>query len=815
MLKNFLVTAFRNLWRHKFFSFINILGLTIGLSASLVLFMIVFYEFSHNQFITEKDNTYRIVMKTKSTGGFEGYSGAVPAPLGNAIVNNVMGVKEVIPIFSFPGDSQVDVSVPNPSGGKDISFKKQEGVYFADQAYTRLLGYQWLAGDPASALEQPFQVVLTQSRATMYFPRKKLAEIIGSNLRYGELNTRVTGIINDLDKPSDFHGKEFISLKTTATGPLKEALMMDNWNDWMGYSKLLITLMPNIDPEKVANGLNLLYNKHQNQDNYFSSINFNLVPLTDMHFDFRCQSHDARIVNRSTLYGLIAIATFLLLLACINYINLTTAQVSQRAKEVGIRKTIGSSRKQLIIQFLGETFIITSIATALGVLFIPLLLKLFSSFVPEGLHISFLWQIQTAVFFLALILLLTLFAGIYPAFMLSRYKPLQVIKNTALITFGQSRQTLIRRVLTVFQFTIAQFFIICTLMIGKQLYFVLHADMGFQKEAILTFHIPRDSIQPLKLPLLHRLQSIPGIEIVSNGFTPPAMEGGAFANLSYHNGSEEIKPNAQIRWGDENYCKIYHIPIIAGRTVTPSDSISELVVNESFTKELGFQHAQEALGKFVNYNGKNVPIVGIMKDFHVQSFRAKIMPVIFASKAGSTFHIKLQARTAGNTWQKTIAQIQSIFKEHFPEEDFNYAFVDESVAKFYEEDQRTATLLRYATGFTIFISLLGLFGLVLYTTNNRIKEVGIRKVLGASVSQLITLLSRDFVWLIVLAFIIASPLAWWAITSWLNNFPYRTTVNWWIFLSSGCGTILLATALLSVHTYRAANVNPVDSLRNE
>lgn len=816
MIKNYFIATLRNLWRHKFFSFVNVIGLAVGISTSLVLAMIVFYEFSYDQFEPDKDQTFRIVMKTKSAGGFEGYSGAVPSPLGKAVPDEIPGIKRVVPLFGFPGDSKVDVAFRHPDGEKDLLFKKQEDIYFADRHYTELVNYQWLAGQPATALEEPFQVVLSQSRAALYFPNKKPAEIIGSQLRYQDMDVTVTGVVRDLNQATDFRGKEFLSLKTAETGTLKEALMMDNWNDWMGYSKLFITLTANTHPEQVAKKLKQLYSKHQEEGNYFSEINFILVPLSDMHFDFRSQSHDSRVVHKPTLYGLMAIAAFLLILGCINYINLTTAQASKRAKEVGIRKTVGSSKRQLMTQFLGETLVITTIAMILSVLFIPILLQLFSSFVPEGLSISFLWQAKMGLFLLSLNLLLALCAGLYPAFILSAYKPSQVIKNETVASFGQSRQSMIRKALTVFQFIIAQFFIVSTLLISKQVYFVLHTDMGFQKEAILSFDIPRDSVQTLRSQLLQRVQALPGVNLVSNGFASPAMQGGAFADISYHNGKEEIKPHAQIRWGDENYLKIYDIPLLAGRAAVLNDAVTELVVNESFTKELGFRHANDALGKFITYSNKAVPIVGIMKDFHTQSLRAEISPVIFVYQPGNTFHVKLQKQTTNKiAWQKTIAGIQAIFKENFPEEDFNYTFVDENVAKFYTEEQRIATLLRWATGLSIFISCLGLLGLVLYTTNSRIKEVGIRKVLGASISQIITLLSKDFVRLIVIAFAIASPLAWWAIHKWLANFAYKTSISWWIFLASGMGMLCVAMMLMGLQTWKAARNNPVNSLRDE
>lgn len=815
MLKNFFIVTLRNLWRHKFFSFINLIGLAVGISTSLVLSMIVFYEFSYDQFEPNKDQTYRIVMKTNANG-FEGYSGAVPSPLGKAVSNEIPGIEQSVPIFSFPRDSKVDVRVNNPKGDKDILFKKQENVILTNQHYTELLNYQWLAGNPSSALEQPFQVVLTHSRASMYFPHKKLAEIIGSRITYNDIDVTVTGIVRDINQATDFRGKEFISLKTLETGHLKEEMMMDNWNDWMGYSKLFITLSLHTNPEQVAKELNQLYNKHKQKESFFSEISLILVPLTDMHFDFRCQSHDARIVHKSTLYGLTAIAAFLLLLGCINYINLTTAQTSKRAKEVGIRKTVGSSKKQLVFQFLGETFLITTLAMFLSVLLIPFLIQIFSSFVPEGLHISFLLQPKILLFLLVLNLLLTVFAGLYPAFILSAYKPSQVIKNEALTTFGQTRQGMIRKMLTVFQFVIAQFFIISTLMISKQIYFVLHTDMGFQKEAVFTINIPRDSISRHRTHLLQRFQNTPGVAMVSSGFVAPAMEGGAFANLTYHNGKQEIKPHTQVRWGDENYFKVYDIQLIAGRTVTPSDSITELVVNKNFTKEIGFRQAADALGKFITYDGKQVPIVGIMKDFHTQTFRAEISSVVFGNRPGDTFHIKLRPQNPNDhTWQKTIATIGNIFKETYPEEDFNYEFVDERIAKFYLEEQRTATLLRWATGLAIFISCLGLLGLVTYTTNSRTKEVGIRKVLGATISQIITLLSKDFIRLVLIAFIIAAPIAWWVTHEWLKAFAYKTNISWWVFLISGTGMLIIAIFVLGIQTMKTANANPTKSLRDE
>lgn len=811
MLKNFFIVTFRNLWRHKFFSLINIVGLAIGISTSLVIFMVVSYEFSFDQFEPDKDRVYRIVLDM-NRDGFESHSAAVPAPLAKVVKEEVPRIEQAIPIFSFPGDAKADVHI-NRSENKLITFKKQEAIVFTNLDYLGLLHYRWIAGDPTSALLQPFQVVLTQSRASTYFPNMPAAEIIGNRLTYNDLEVTVTGIVQDLKQISDFRGKEFISVNSIGASALKEDLMFDVWDDWMSYSALFVKLAPHETPLQVSKELNVLYNKHKKKDSYFSKINLSLLSLADMHFDNRYQSFDSRIAHKPTLYGLIAIASFLLLLGCINYINLTTAQASKRAKEVGIRKSMGGAKKQLMLQFLGETFFMTLLATLLSVLIVPFLLHAFTDFIPEGLTLSFLWNPKMMLYLILITISVSILAGLYPAFILSGYRPMQVLKNQQLLNFGQSRQTLIRKGLTVSQFIIAQFFVISTVLISKQIYFVLHADMGFEKEAVLTFSTPRDTVDIHRAQIKQRLEAIPGIARVSNGFAAPAMEGGAFSNITYHNGKEEIKPNVHIRWGDEDYFELYQIRLIAGRQAVQSDSIAEIVVNERFTKEIGFPQPEKALGKFISYNDKQVPIVGIMNDFHTQTMRAEIAPVMFQNRPGNTFHIKLQSEPFN--WPKVVASIEKLYKEVYPEGDFKYEFIDDTIQKFYKKEQATASLLAWATGLAIFISCLGLLGLVTYTTNSRTKEVGIRKVLGATIMQIITLLSKDFIRLVLIAFAIAAPIAWWMIHEWLKDFAYKTDISWWVFFVSCVGMLIIALAVLGIQTLKTAMANPTKSLRDE
>jgi len=407
-------------------------------------------------------------------------------------------------------------------------------------------------------------------------------------------------------------------------------------------------------------------------------------------------------------------------------------------------------------------------------------------------------------------------SGLYPALILSGYKPVLVLKNRVFTNSAQTRRAWIRKTLTVSQFVIAQFFVIATIMVSKQINYGLNADMGFSKDAIINFDLPRDTVAENGKLLVNEIKSIPGVAIVSTGFFAPADEGVAFTSLVFNNGKEKLTPNTQIRWGDPNFIKVYQIKLVAGKNVEQSDTIKEFLINESYAHAVGFQQAEDALNKQLQWNGKNVPIVGVMKDFHDQSLRALISPVVFGGSNGSTFHIKLKPNNAdGTLWRNTIAEMQKAYKQMYPDEDLNYKFLDDTIAKFYEREQYTASLLQWATGLAIFISCLGLLGLVIYTTNTRTKEIGVRKILGASVVNIVSILSKDFVQLVLIAFVIATPIAWWATYKWLEDFAYRTTISWWIFILSGIAMIIIAVLTLSIHTIRSAIANPVKSLRTE
>jgi len=819
MLKNYFTTAFRNFLSNKTFSIINVFGLAIGISAALVIFLIVYYEFSFDKFEKDGDRIYRVVMDAKFNGN-DVHSAAVQAPLSGAVANEMTGIEATVPVMSFQGDGTVKVAVTRDSTNP-VVFKNQANIVFTNPQYFQLIPFSWMAGSPQASLKDPFSVVLTESRATQYFPGVTIADVLGKKITYdNDVAVTVSGIVKDLDKHTSFTAEEFISFATIAKTNLKNNFMMDVWNDWMAYSQVYVKLAKGASIASEETQLNAILNKYNKDANKDANnkMAFGLQPLNDLHFNTSYQGFGQRVASKKMLYGLLAIAVFLLLLGCINFVNLTTAQAVRRAKEIGIRKTMGSSRRQLVLQFLGETFFLTLIATLLSVALTPALLKMFKDFTPPGLRFDLLHQPSLLLFLFLLIVSVSFLSGLYPALVLSGYKPVSVLKKQTFSDSSQTRNAWVRKTLTVSQFAIAQFFVIATLMVSKQINYSINSDLGFNKDAIISFAMPRDTVKTHGPQLLKAIRTIPGIAIASSGFLAPADNGAAFGNIMFDNGKEMVKPDVevQIRWGNPEYLDVYQIRLVAGRNVLPSDTVKELLINERLAHALGFQRPADILGKELKWNRKKATIVGIMKDFHDMSMKSAIGAVAFGGANGNFIHVKLQPNTTGSEqWKTTIAQIQLAYKKMYPESDFDYRFMDETIAKFYESEQHTASLLTWATGLAILISCLGLLGLVIYTTSIRTKEIGIRKILGASVTNIISILSKDFIQLVLLAFIIAAPLAWWASYKWLQDFVYRTNMSWWIFALSGAAMLVAAVITLSLQTIKTATANPVKSLRSE
>jgi predicted permease len=819
MLRNYFTLALRNFWRHKLLSLINVLGLVIGISSSLVIYLIVQYHFSFDKFHPDLNCIYRVVTDTRFAGE-EYHNSGVSAPLYKAVREEATGVEQSAGFFTL---YSADIQVPVNGKKESLFFKTEGNIVFADANYFQLFPHRWLSGNMES-LQNPFQVVISEKAAKKFFPNTAYNEIIGRQIIYNDsITTSVVGVVNDWSQNSDFTFNQFISLATMKATGLKNNFGLESWGSTNSSSQLFIKLAKGTSVRQIESQLKRLmlkYNTNDNKDQKNTKA-WKLQSLPDIHFNGTYGTYSLPVASKTTLYGLTAAAIFILLLGCINFINLTTAQSAQRAKEIGVRKTMGGSKRQLVVQFLSETFLITTFSTAVSVVLTPLVLKWFKDFIPQNLRFDLLHEPHIILFLGALIIVVTFLSGLYPAYVLSAYKPATVLKNQAYTYAGKTRSSWLRKTLTVSQFVIAQVFIMGTVLVSKQMYYSLTTDLGFKKEAILFFSIPFDfnHIPETKHQVLEtQLRSMPEIEMFSVGGSPPSSNGWSAGKMVYNDGSTEVQTDVQFKYGDTNYIRLYGIKLLAGRNVRQSDSTTEYLINETYAHLLGFKQSEDAVGKYLSKGDNQKPIVGVMADFYPRSLHDPIKPLAFSCEPRNsyTFHIALKPESHGsNTWQQAISKIEKAYKEVYPKKDFQYSFFDESITRFYKDDQDLSKLLRWATALTIIISCLGLLGLVIYTTNQRTKEIGIRKVLGATVTQIITILSRDFILLVLIAFFIAVPIAWCGMQQWLDNFAYRTSINWWVFVLSGAGMLIMALLTLSLRAIKAATENPVKNLRSE
>lgn len=819
MLRNYFTLAVRNFRRRKLFSLINVLGLVIGISASLVIYLIVQYQFSFDRFHQDGDRIYRVVTDSRFSGE-EYHNRGVTAPLYNAVREEVTGLEVSAGFFTL---YSADVQVPVNGKKEPLAFKGEGNIIFADANYFQLFQHRWLAGN-AEPLQKPFEVVISEKVAKRFFPSIAYNDVIGRQIIYNDsLATSVIGVVEDWSQNSDFTFDQFISLATMKATGLKNNYGLESWGSTNSSSQLFLKLAKSTSVTQIESQFKSLmsrYSKDDNKDEKNTKA-WKLQPLQDMHFNGTYGTYTLPVASKTTLYGLIAAAIFILLLGCINFINLTTAQSAQRAKEIGVRKTMGGSKRQLVVQFLSETFLITAFSTAVSIVFVPWILRWFKDFIPQNLRFDLLHEPHIILFLLALIIVVTFLSGLYPAYVLSAYKPVTVLKNQASIYAGKTRSSWLRKTLTVSQFVIAQVFIMGTVLVSKQIHYSLTTDLGFKKEAIVSFGYPPDfsHMPETKHKVLEaELRSMPEIQMFSVGGSPPSSNGWSAGKMVYNDGSTEVQTDVQFKYGDTNYIRLYGIKLLAGRNVRQSDSTTEFLINETYAHLLGFNQPEDAVGKYLSKGGNQKPIVGVMADFYPRSLHDPIKPLAFSCEPRNsyTFHIALKPQPPGShSWQQAISKMKKAYEEVYPKNDFQYSFFDESIAKFYKEDQDLAKLLQWATGLSIAISCLGLLGLVIYTTNLRTKEIGIRKVLGATVTQIVTILSKDFLLLVLIAFVIAVPIAWWGMQHWLQNFAYRTSISWWVFALSGAGMLLVALLTLSIRAVKAAAENPVKNLRTE
>lgn len=803
MINHHLKATFRYLWRNRLFTGLNILGLAIGISASWIIFRIVSFEFSYDKFEPDRERIFQLTSSFKTPDGRDREMAVIPKGVLPAMLREIAGLEEVSPAYYQHYTTAKTTKSPLI---KDLSER-----IATLPGYFKMIGYQWLAGDAQQALKTPEQVILTAARAQHYFPGKHPSEIIGQTITYNDtIQKTVSGVIADLGYLNSFPAQEFFPID-------QESLTNTDWSSLSSNELLFLKLKKGVSAKTVLNQLNALNEKINSEvfkQRHFKS-HFNLLPLKDKHFAVHLEP---RAANKSVLYGLIGIAGFLLALACINYINLTTAHLPQRSKEIGIRKTLGGLPSSIIGSYLLETFILCLLAVLLSLLFTVLSLRIFSTFIPEGMS-DFNNYPSMVLFALLLISGITLIAGIYPSWLATKVETVRVLK-------GEAKQTIngyplsLRKGLIVFQFVIAQIFVICAIIIGQQLKYTLDKDLGFQHDAILTVEIPyktqQDSLfQGSQFVLKQRLAQHPEIAEVALGDLPMIDRMTAWL-MDYRGKNGTVQKQLMFKNIDTDYLNLYQIPLLAGRNIQLTDTVGELMINETALKAFGFSHAEEAIGQILYQGDAPRTIVGVTKDFHQFNLKSTIDLLGFISQkpALTTFNIKLSSPHV-SSWKNAIALIEKEWKQIYPAAPFSYQFYDDTIKSLYQQERNTSQLVSAATAITLLISCLGLYGLAALTAFQRTKEIGIRKVLGATVAGIAGLLSKDFIKLVLIALFIATPIAWWAMNKWLENFAFKINIQWWMFGLAGLGAVAIALLTVSYQALKAALAKPIDSLRSE
>ncbi|GAB4014154.1 ABC transporter permease [Spirosoma migulaei] len=809
MLRNYFKTSIRNLIKHKVSSLINLFGLTLGVTACLVIYLITNYELSYDSFHPDSERIYRLVGESQyGKSGEKHPVGFVPNAVPGAIRKEIAGIETVAAFHNISSD----VLVPN-GREKPARFegKKHDEIIVVEPQYFYIFTYKWLAGNPKTALNEPFKLVLSERKARTYFGDLPLEKIIGKEVIYQDsVRVTVAGIVQDWTKPSDFVFTDFISFATIQASQLKRDIDLSQWNDIWSASQAFVKLPQGTMPDQLTAQFSRFSKAHFTKD---MDLKFTpaLQPLSDLHFNDDYNDNYSRKAHLPTLYGLMAIAGFILLIAAINFINLSTAQSVQRAKETGIRKVMGSSRTNLIFQFLSETAFLTFIAVLISLTLVNPILAAFQSLTPQGLTFD-LFSWQTLIFLSVVTVTTSFLSGLYPSWVLSSYVPALTLKGQTNLTGGQKGY--LRKALIVFQFTVSLVFIIGTLMVTRQLNFMRNKDLGFSTDAVIEVHTRHDD---KSLVLAQKIKQLSGVERATLQWFPPMGQAYMVTKLNYR-GKKNIEMDVSAKVGDENFIPLYKLRLLAGRNYMKSDSLREIVINATYAKALGFKKPADAVNQLVEFQGKPYPIVGVVADFHEQSFHEKISPVFisYMPRQAKNIGVKLTAKGGQlSDIKATLASIEQQWQSVYPDNKFDYTFLDDSITRLYEKEQKTGQLVNTATAIAILISCMGLFGLATFTAQQRTKEIGVRKVLGASVGSIVALLSKDFLTLVIIALVISSPIAWWGMNQWLKDFAYKVDLEWWVFALAGMLAILIALLTVGFQSIKAALTNPVKSLRSE
>lgn len=817
MIRNYFKIAWRSMMKNKAFSFINIFGLSIGLTCCMLISLYIVHETSYDHYQEHKDRIYQVATLF-SDEGVEHRSATTAGPLGKFLQQEYPEVQSYTRLLGLFGDDKTLFQV-REGNGRLTSIYEAKG-FLADANFFQMLTYRFKEGDPKTALSQPNSVVINEDMAQKLFGKKPALDqmVYISSSTNGDSLFRVTGVFAAPPGPTHVDARFFLSFR----GGNLDGLANNNddlANNNMFHTFLL--LKSSADAKTLEQKLPGFVQRHLGEQlqKTGKERRYHLTSLPDIYLS-GANEHAISSGSKTSLYILGSIALLTLLIACINFMNLSTANSAKRAAEVGVRKVLGAEKASLVRQFFGESLLMSAIALVFALLLTLVLLGVFEQVAGKTLSLTTQQKIGFAGVFLLLTLITGLLAGSYPAFYLSSFKPIKVLKGKFSNSFAAVS---LRKGMVVFQFMISIVLIIASIVIAQQMSYMRQKDLGFEKGQQIIIPLRTATAKSSIRSFKDEVASNTRITSIGSGMAYP----GIFHPqdwLMYRQGKTPANSRSVfINMVDENFLQTIGVHLVAGRLFSnqfPSDTLHSLVINEETVKQFGFTSPQEAVGKWMafDWNGQQQRfyIVGVVRNFHFHDLHEAIDPFAFRfyNQADAGFNY-LIAHVRGDGLQPALTALETTWKKLNPNEPFEYSFLDQDFQKNYEADSRRASLIHYFTIIAILISCLGLFGLVSFTAEQRTKEIGIRKVLGASVYGVVALLSKDFLKLVMIALLIASPIAWWAMNRWLQNFAYQTNISWQVFARTAFLAVVIAFGTISFQAIKAAIANPVKSLRAE
>lgn len=812
MILNYLKVALRSISRNKLTSFINIAGLALAMTCCLLIYLFIKDELSYDRYHSNADHIYRVTRNFLSQDGTVNlHLGHLAPPFGPLLKNDFTDIKEVARTLQYNVLFAIE-----ENGERKISFN-EPNTFLAEPSIFNIFSISILKGDAKKSLERPFTVMLSDKMTEKYFGNE---EAIGKHFRVNnQFDLEITGVYKSFPEQSHWHPDFLVSFSTLEDDNVYGRQGLEtNWGNNSFGTYILVN--DQFDPKKVQAEFPAFIDRHMGQkaaaNNYPMPSTWTglfLQPLTDIHLRSHLDSEVEANGNINNVYMMGVIGSFIILIACFNFINLSTARATKRAKEVGLRKVVGAFKTQLIVQYLSESILVALFALVIAIGLTSLSIGWLNDFTGKSLQLNLITHASVITIIIAATVLVGAIAGIYPAFVISGFKPALTLKSQSGSTKGRSG---VRKVLVVAQFATSIVLIIATVIIFQQLNYMNNRELGYTKDRVITLRYYNDGLENSYDAFYNELVKNSAIKNVSRSSRIPTgrlldSNGAQVQKGDTLASTDVVIKNVRV---DHTFFDTYGITLLSGRNFSreiKSDDSLAFVLNESAVKMIGWS-ADDAIGKVFQYGDSKGQVISVVKDFHFESLHEPIVPLVFHI---SPFYNRFSIAIAGNNMQTGIAHVEKVWKEFLPQRPFEYSFLTDQYKDLYEGEQKQSQLFVVFSGLAIFIASLGLFGLATFNTLQRIKEIGIRKVLGASIPNILRLLSTEIVILILIANIIAWPVAWYFMNQWLDGFAYRVNMNFGIYLLAAIIAIGIALVTVSTQTIKAAMMNPANTLRNE